>query len=239
MLLLSLIAGSALAQPTCTPVGMSDIVDVQAPAVLVLGSRRGTQPDLWRARRVVEALEDRGESVTLALDVIHRRHQSTLEQYVRGQLPAEALPQALSWAGDVGFSYDPYEPLVRPTHRPLVAIGLDPEDAPTEGPVQVALEYQDVLRDAMAGAEVPPSRQEDFLQWVAGQDRDLATAALEAWGGQGILVIVADRVRVEGGVGLPAQLELYAEVPVHAALLAWARTPCFPGDRVWRRTPMG
>ncbi len=241
MSLIALALTAAFAQDGCVPVGMSDVIEIGSPAVLVLGVRAGTNPDLWRAIRVVDKLKDRGDAVTVAVDIVHRRHQPTLDQLAAGQIPVGSLPRALQWDAKVGFPWAPYEALLVSQDHPVLAVGVDPSDPPDaeRGPVQMPLGYFEVLRDGMAGADVPLRRQDTFLTWMAGQDRDIAATALDAWNGEGVLVLVVDRARVEGGYGVQWQADLLTDAPVMAVTTAWAKTPCYDDDLVWRWTPVG
>ena len=238
--MLWLLASVALAADTsCELVGLPDVLQVESPSVLVLGVRHGTQPDLVRASKIVEALEERGP-VTLAVDAVHHERSPIFDQLRSGQLPASSLADALRWVQDFGFAYGPYEALLSVPTRTVVAVGVRPEDSPDPStPVQLPLGYMDVLRDAMGGDGMPMAHQDRFLTRMAGQDRVIASAALDGWDQQGVLVLLVDRLRVEGGMGVGWQLERMTTQPVQSAILAWARSPCYRGDRVWKRTPMG
>ena len=94
MMLLSFIAAMAAAESQCTQIGRADIVAVPAPAVIVLGERHGTQPDLARAERIVRLLAMENE-VTLALESVGDVHQGTLDDFADGKLSLDTLPQTL------------------------------------------------------------------------------------------------------------------------------------------------
>lgn len=223
---------SASASDACTPVGLGKALSEPAPAVFVLGERKGTQPDLLRAERVVRRLARRG-SVTLALEAVHRSQQPVLDRYAAGEFVPADLPGLLGWKSHWGFDFAPYQRLVTAAVDGIevVAVGLDVEARPTEeAQVQVPPGYTHVLIDAMGQNAMRPELAMDFASWMAWRDHALASAALEAWNGEGYLVILADRLHVEGGKGVGWQLGRLTDVPVHELLLADAGA-CYPGDR--------
>lgn len=227
------------AEGACERIGLTEVVEVESPSVLVLGVRHGTQPDLLRATKIVEALEERGP-VTLAVDAVHHERSQVFEQYRNGQLPPSALSDALRWVQEFGFPYGPYEGLLSLPTRTVVGVGVEPEEElGSDVPVQLPLGYMDILRDAMGGHAMPVAHQDRFLTRVAGQDRMIGELALDAWDQQGVLIVLVDRLRVEGGMGVGWQLERLTTMPVTSALLAWAKSPCYRGDRVWKMTPTG
>lgn len=223
---------SASAADACTPVGLGRALSEPAPAVLVLGERKGTQPDLARAERVVRRLARKG-AVTLALESVHRAQQPVLDRYARGELAPSDLPGLLGWKSHWGFDWAPYQDLVTAAVDgvTVAAVGLDVEARPPEdAEVQVPPGYTHVLHDAMGQHAMPPRLSMDFASWMAWRDRSIAEAALQAWNGEGYLVILADRLHVEGGKGIAWQAERLTEVPVRALLLA-DEGACYPGDR--------
>lgn len=224
----------------CELIGFSDVTDVEAPAVIVLGERHGTQPDLARAGRVVRALADRAP-VTLALEAVHEQYQSVLDDYAAGNLETDALPERLSWEHSWGFPWRPYEPLVTAARHDVkvVAAGTDLGPAPAGREYPVPAGYMTILGDAMAGHEVPPEQQERFVRSMAWRDFRLAENAVGGWDGEGYLVVVVGRGHVEGGKGTPWQLAQLTDKPVHAFVLAWAEPPCYPGDKVWKKGIFG
>jgi hypothetical protein len=48
------------------------------------------------------------------------------------------------------------------------------------------------------------------------------------------LVILADRLHVEGGLSISCQAQRMTEAAVVPVLLAKAETPSYAGDKVWR-----
>ena len=227
------------ADRACERVGFAEVLEVESPSVLVLGARHGTQPDLLRAARIVEALEAQGP-VTLALDAVHHDRSVVLEQFRKGQLPPSALPEALKWVGEFGFPYAPYTDLLTLPSRRVIGVGLSPSDALGEDEnIQLPLGYMDILGDAMGGHDVPLKQQVRFLERVSGQDQLIGQLALDGWDGEGVLVLLVDRLRVEGGMGVAWQLERMTDISVSSAVLAWAKSPCYRGDRVWRWTLSG
>lgn len=227
---------AALAQDSCSYVGMADITSVPAPAVIVLGERHGFQPDLGRATRVARALQ-RSAPVTVALEAVHSRYQPILDDFARGKMEPSDLPALTSWEESWGFPYAPYEALVTGSRKGMkvVAAGLDLGPRPEDQAVPLPPRYMDVLKPAMAGHELPPESEGRFIQSMAWRDYRIAELALRGWSGQGYLVIVTGRGHVEGGKGVAWQAQRMTQVPVHGYVLkAGAEPPCWPGDQLWR-----
>lgn len=235
LIALALSTGFAWADP-CEEIDFADIAAVVPPAIVVLGERRATSPDTWRARRVVSHL--RGIApVTLALDVVPEDRQAVLDRYADGEIEGAALPGALAWS-DLGWPWRPYEPLVTGALHGVDVIAAGPTEAapPPWKSFPVPQGYAAVWGDAVVGPPVPKSWEQHVSRAAAWQDYQIALLATRVWSGQGYLVIVADRARVEGSHGLVWQLEQLQKGPVKPFVLAWGVSPaCYPGDRVWKR----
>jgi hypothetical protein len=233
---LALIAASAAfaqdAPPqTCTKTTIGKVTAVQPPAVIVLGERKGTLPDLSRARSIVKKLLKKGP-VTLALQAVRTDHQAVLDQLAAGTLPVEQVPAALDWENSWGFPFEAYEPLLETSALgvKLVGIGQDFTLRPPDQTVQLPPGYFAMLADPMGDNPVPPELETPFAEFVAWADKGLAQTAVSAWDGQGTLVIVVDRYFVEGGGGVPFQASKLTTAPVSAVILADAGSKCYPGD---------
>ena len=237
----SLLTALGLASPgPCDVIGGTDVLAVDPPAILVLGERHGTQPDLWRANRVVRRLSRRG-SVTLAIEAVHTRYQPVLDRYARGEVDATALPAQLEWESSWGFPWGPYASLVTAARRGVhvVAAGLDLGPAPTEGTFGIPEGYASILEDSMADHPVPKGLEDGFVRSMAWRDYSIATNAVHGWDGQGYLVILTGRGHVEGGKGVAWQAQALSHANVASFLLAWAHPACYAGDRVWHVGPLG
>lgn len=231
------LAATAWAQATCTPVqGATALADLPAPAIVVLGERKGTPLDLRRAARLVRSLQRETQPVTVALEAIDTAQQPALDDWIAGRLTADALPDALQIAERYGFSHAPYTRLLDTalTGADLVGVGLPYTAAPADTPLLVPPGYSFQLVPTMGGSPVPAALEETFAAAMAWRAAEIANRALGAWNGTGYLVIVADRALVEGGLGVSWQLQRQTETPVRAIVLADADGPCLPGDRVWR-----
>lgn len=238
---LMLLALAASAQ-TCEYVGMYGVIeDLAAPAVVVLGERRGVTMDANRAAKLVRTLVRRGDSVTVALQAVDRRRQAALDDWVAGRLGEADLPKHLGFVSDdeadlLYASYAPYADLLETGKNgaKLVAAGLPyglrPRDA--EAPIPPSYYFQ--LSDAMGDHTVPVALEETFTAAMAWRGYSVAQAALQGWDGQGYLIVVADRPLVEGGLGVQWQARRQTEVEVRAAVLADAESRCYAGDLVWR-----
>jgi hypothetical protein len=115
----------------------------------------------------------------------------------------------------------------------VVGVGLDPTMRPTDAQIPIPPGYIHVLGDAL-GQPLPVELESRFLQTVAWRDYAIASAAIEAWDGEGYLVILADRLHVEGGLGVSWQASLMTEAPVHAFVLADAESRCYDGDKLFK-----
>lgn len=226
----------AMAGEECQLVGFRDIVDVEAPAVIVLGERHGFQPDLARAMHVVRTL-DKKAGVTVALEAVHSRYQPLLDQYAKGDMPSADLPELMKWTESWGFHWAPYAPLVTAADigAAVVGAGLDLGPRPEDRSVPLPPRYLDVLAPAMGGHEIPPEKESEFIQAMAWRDYRIAELAIEGWSGQGYLVIVTGRGHVEGGKGVAWQAARMTQAPVSAYVLKpGPDAPCWPEDRLWR-----
>ena len=101
-----------------------------------------------------------------------------------------------------------------------------------DGGYEISLNGVLVLADATGEGPVPPALDERFTETVAWHDHRVARGAIEAWNGEGWLVVLVDRTWVEGGLGMPWQAEQLTDVPVSGVLLADADTRCYAGDKV-------
>ncbi|MEQ1568840.1 MAG: ChaN family lipoprotein [Myxococcota bacterium] len=215
--------------PECGRTTIGKLAQGPVPGVIVLGERKGTLPDLSRAKRLVKKLAKRGP-VTLALQAVRQDHQGVLDQAAAGQLALEQVPTALDWENSWGFPWSAYAPLLELEGVKLVGIGQDYKLRPLDEPVQLPPAYFNVLVDPMGDNPVPPELETRYVEFVAWADSRLAAAALDAWDGQGALVVVVDRYHVEGGLGVAWQAQRRTDKPVAAALLADADSRCYPGD---------
>ncbi len=235
-------AGGALLSPaamagSCTWVGFRDVVDVPAPAVIVLGERHGTQPDLNRAAKVVRKLA-RQAPVSVALEAVHHRFQPILDRYAQDKVEAGDLPALLDWDDSWGFAWRPYAALVTASDLDgvgVIAAGLDLGKKPEEAEIPIPPRYMDLLRPAMGDHPMPASMEPRFVQSMAWRDHEIARRGVEGWDGSGYLVIVTGRGHVEGSKGVGWQAALQTQAPVHAFVLkAGKEPPCYAGDRLWK-----
>lgn len=231
---------SALAQaPTCVKVSGAEIAAVDAPAVIVLGERRGIWPDLLRAERLVNRLHARGP-VTVALQSVRVEHQPILDQLMAHSIGLRDVPALTDWTNTWGIPWPSYEGLVSTGEVgvKLVAIGVDDQPRPADTPIPMPPGYLHVLLDAVGEHALPVDLEDDFVQLMAWKDHRMAQAAISQWDGQGVLVIVVDRLHVEGGLGVAWQAQRLTDRPVSAALLADGQSPCYANDRIWREHPL-
>jgi hypothetical protein len=215
----------------CQKTTVGKLTKTPGPAVLVLGERKGTLPDLARAKKIVSKLAKKGP-VTLAIQAIRADHQDVLDRYTRGEIAVDAVPDALDWPNSWGFPFEVYRPLLGTSVHgvKLVAVGGDYKRRPLEAALPLPPGYIHVLADPMGDNPVPVELEAKYVEFVAWADHQFASQAVSAWDGAGTLVIVVDRFHVEGGMGVQWQAQRLTEVPVTAAILANAESRCYTGD---------
>lgn len=231
--LLGLFAASPVSNAAkCQPTTIGALAKQPAPAIFVLGERRGTQPDLARATRLMHRLTSTGEPVTVALQAVSTDKQAVLDRYAQGVLPSTDLPGLLDWSASNGFPYRPYEPLVTAAiqETDVLAVGVPVEMRPADVPVPLAPGYIATLQDAMSGHLMPPELESRFVQTVSWTDHRIAQRAIENWDHQGYLVIVADRLHVEGGKGISYQASRMSGADLLTVNLS-GEGACYPGDQ--------
>jgi hypothetical protein len=227
------LAPLAHAQEPCAKTSLGELAALSTPAVIVLGERKGTLPDLARASKLVSKLLKKGP-VTVAVQAVRQDHQAELDAYTSGSVLLGALPATLDWENSWGFPFEAYAPLLATSDdgAKLVAIGQDYVLRPEDATLTVPPGYIHVLADAMGDAPVPVELEGPLVQTVAWADHRLAKAAIEGWSGEGALVIVVDRYHVEGGMGVQWQARTLTDSSVEAAILANADSRCYPGDKL-------
>ncbi len=233
--MLALLIATALGAD-CTYVSKADVLSVPAPAVIVLGERHATQPDLRRAGAVVKSYAARMRT-RVALEAVRAEDQAVLDRFTAGQIDAASLPDALDWGASWGFDWAPYRPLVTSSQwgATVVGAGLKLGPKPEDATIPVPPRYMDLLREAMGGHPIPLGQENSFVESMAWRDHGIAKAALDGWDGKGWLIIVTGRGHVEGGKGVAWQASQLTATPVSSFVLSGGGgAACHPGDRVWR-----
>jgi len=222
----------AVAHASCTPTTLGQLADQPEPSVLVLGERRGMAQDVKRAHKLAKKLTKRGP-VTLALQAVPVELQEALDAHAGGRLTDEQLLAKVDLPTNWGFDVPAYSKLLLAGQTPgleLVAVGVPPEMAPEGVIVPLPPAYMHVLGDTMGEHPIPVEREGRFSSLVAYTDHRVAARAVDAWDGQGFLLIVADRLHVEGAKGISWQASLLTEHPAVSVLLEASDTPCYSGD---------
>lgn len=237
--MLLLLSMTALAQDLpCPEVGLAEVAAITPPAVVVLGARGGTEPDLVRARRVITRLSSAAD-VTVGLQVLPTSSQQTLDRFADGEIALTALPDELSWEATVGGPYSGYRWLTSAALQghDVLAVGPKPGAPPSWQRVTVPSGYaSNLVRGMPEGAEIDKSLESDLVRSVAHTEEQIARAAVQNWNGRGYLVLVVDRPHATG-LGVPWQVRQLTDAPVSSVMLAWAAEPaCEPTDMVWKRT---
>lgn len=236
-LLLALLAPAAT---DCTAVGLSDLRELPRPTVIVLGESPGHFRDLRRAARLVRALRDHGESVTLALEVLPAVRADEIAEHQGPEPDLDHMRAMLQWERTIQAPFAPYRPLLAlgltRAGRPvtLLAVGQPPV-LPNAPPVTPSRELTERLAQ-LAGDDLPYVAREPLARARATTDAHIAEEALHGWSGEGVLVVVADRTRVVGPGALPMQLADRSDAPVRAATLDWRDQDCIDDTWQWRDT---
>lgn len=238
MILLAL-TSLASAQDACSDFTLTDVLAVEAPAVLVLGERHGTGLDLGRATRIAKRLAD-DQPVTVALEAVHESKQEVLDDFRDGELSVDGLREALEWDDSWGYAWGPYRPLVAGAALgfDVLAVGPTLQAPPKNKRFPVPPGYAALLEEDMGEHPVAKGIEERFVRSMAWRDNRIAHLAQQNWDRRGYLIVVTGRGHVEGGLGVPWQLDRMMQgVPVHAFVLAHGNEPrCTPGDRYWRQS---
>jgi len=232
MLWTFLLLGAAAQQPPeCETTTLGQLARKPAPAVFVLGERKGTPPDQARAWRLARKLSRKGP-VTLALQAVHIDQQPVLDAWSQGRIPDDQLGAKLQIFDFYGTGPDRYDRLIRGADIGLdvVAVGVDPAMPPADAITPQPPGYIHLLSAPMGDHPVPVELEGRYTSMVAYTDFRVASRAIEAWGGEGYLVILADRLHVEGDKGISWQASLLTSAPVHSVMLTQSDSPCYPGD---------
>ena len=220
----------------CDTVSINALTQLNGPAVLVLGERHGSKKDLKRAYKIATGLAER-QYVTVALEAVHEDGQPTLDAFSISWVTARDLPSELDWDQRWGFPYRPYKNLVEAStdNLDVVAAGLTLGPKPGDVELSIPPDYTTFLSDYMGThthGEMPPEMAERFTTSMTWRDFRIAELAVNGWGGEGVLVVVAGRGHVEGQRGTNWQLERLVDVPVYSAILSKKDARCFAGDRL-------
>lgn len=219
----------------CEGVAMTDLLELQTPAVIVLGERPGTFVDERRAERIVFRLAE-DEPVTLALEAVEGGFQSVLDDYADGRIDPSDVPPLVRWDESWPYAWSAYQPLVTAAVMgvEVIAAGLPHTSMPRGESVTLPPRYMDVIEPRLADQGLPLAYESRFVQAMAWRDRRIAEQALEGWNGKGYLIVLAHRMHVAGGRGVAWQLAQRTQAPVESVLLGRAGASCEPGDRVLR-----
>lgn len=221
------------AHANCTLSTVGQVSQQPAPSVLVLGVRRGVPQDARRAWSIVKKVSKRGP-VTLAMQAAPVSAQPAIDAYGEGQLTEEQLAQKLSLRETWGFDIPGDHKLLQAGRSgvQVVAVGVPPIPPPADTIVPMPPAYMHILGDPMGDSPVPVELEGRYTAMVAYIDHRVAARAIEAWSEQGTLVIVADRLHVEGSKGISWQAALLTQHPSVPVVLKASQTPCYTGDTV-------
>jgi len=233
-------AWTAIADDACSTATLRDVLKIPEPAVIVLGERHGAEPDMARALRVIRRLHVNSQNVTLATDMVHRDQQSAFDSYASGDESVEYLAEDLSWNDRTGFPFAPYGRLFRTTRYgvSLVAVGASPIGPPPERRPPIPQGYANWVASAIPNNTLAFGMDTRIARTLAWTDFQIAEHALLEWNNSGYLVILTERARVEGGMGVQWQAAQLTDIPVHSFILSWSQAYCTAGDKVWAKRPL-
>jgi len=222
----------ALAAP-CAQESVASLAKVEAPAVFVVAERRGVGVDQARALHLVDRLR-RTQPVRVAFTEVMADYQPVLDRFAGGQFDAADLHDLVRWDAESVMPWGAYRELVGSAVIGVeaVAAGHEYGPAPQDAVIRTSPGYLSTLRPAMHGEDVALAFQERFVRAMAWYDTQVAESALLDWDGEGYLVLIAPRLHVEGGKGIPWQMSRRTEAPVHTVVLSPAGAACRPGDLV-------
>ena len=211
------------------------LAQLPTPAVIVLGERRGLWPDLRRAEKLARKLA-RDRPVTVALQAVAADRQPILDRYAAGELADSDLPELLGWSQGWTMDYSDYQDLVAGADwgGTVLAVGHPYEARPADAVAPMPPGYFTVLLDGIGEHAMPVELEGPFATNTAWLDHRMAASAVQGWSGEGVLLILVDRLHNEGGLGVSWQVQQLTSAPVHNVLLAEANTPCYAGDLVWK-----
>jgi uncharacterized iron-regulated protein len=220
----------------CSEVAIETFVDVEAPAVFVLGERHGDASDMIKAWRVVKRLRKTGKPVRVALEAVHESNQGVLDQHAAREVRTGRLPEALRWDETWGFAWVPYKRLVASGKKGVEvrAAGLDLGPKPDDREVELPEGYAEHLMAKMAGMhhQMSPEIMGRFPTSMAWRDFRIGELAISDWSGEGYLVVLTGRGHVEGSWGTNWQLAKLTDAPVHSVVLGHEGAACLEGDRL-------
>ncbi|HAE53360.1 MAG TPA: hypothetical protein DCG25_00195 [Acidimicrobiaceae bacterium] len=232
----------AFADDACRTIALPDIAAVPEPAIIVLGERRGAQPDLGRAKRIIRRLQKNANGpVTVATDIVHHSVQRQFDAYEAGQINHASLEQNLQWPEQTSVSFAPYGQLFKLAEQgvSVKAVGIDlvgPPNTDIRPPVPAV--YPSMVNTTIADDALPFGLDGRIAEVMAYWDYQVANRAVNEWDGKGYLVILTERARVEGGGGVPWQLVQSGKRNVYSFILSWSEPFCAEGDNVWAKNPL-
>jgi uncharacterized iron-regulated protein len=220
----------AICPVDCDCVALDALADIPPPAVVVLGERHASKPDLKLAAEAVERLAETAP-VTVALEAVDHRKQAAMDQLVDGSLKPKQVEPATDWGSTWGHAFKPYLKVFKSgmaVGADFVGAGLPIGPAPDDLELKIPERYVSELGATAAQHGMDPNV---FASSMAWRDLVIAEKALEGWSGEGYLVILTGRGHVTDGLGVPWQIrEGLSEVPVVPYLLA--SEGCATGDKV-------
>ena len=219
----------AICPVDCDCVDLDTLDALAAPAVVVLGERHASKPDLKLAAKAVQRLGATAP-VTVALEAVDGRMQAAMDQLTEGVLKPKHVEGATDWATLWKHDFRPYLPVFK-ADAAFVGAGLSLGPAPEDREIAVPERYVTELGAAASHHGMDP---QVFASSMAWRDLGIAEQSVAGWSGEGFLVILTGRGHVSEGLGVSWQLQRgLTEVPVVSYLLE--AEGCATGDAVLRK----
>ena len=214
----------------CEETSVRELSQVGSPSILVLGERHGSIPDLRRAARIVRRIAKR-KPVTVALEAVAMDRQSALDKLARGEVRASDIRELAEWDKTWRHDFEAYRKLLAVKGVTFVAAGPPLEKKPEEASIPVPEAYEARLRDVALGHGMSEEDVPAFAASMAWRDYRIAELAVDGWNEQSVLIVVAGRGHVQGGLGIGWQFDQgLARQPWQTALLAPSED-CGEADR--------
>lgn len=210
--------------------------------VIYIGERHDSSADHRAQQAVIEEVHSRGASLAIGMEMFQRPFQEALDAYSRGAIDETELVRATEWEERWGFAFASYRPILefsRSAGLELIALNARRELTRTiaregEGGLSPELraELPDIDReDAEHRAMImrafgnhpglEPSRLERFYVAQLVWDETMAERVAEtvtAPGAPRQMIVLAGRLHVQAGLGIPARAARRGAFPYRVIL---------------------
>lgn len=198
---------------------------------VVVGESHGTEWHHEVQRRIYDDLVDRNSEVALGLEMIERRFQEAVDEYLASELDEEEMLTAVEWYERWGVDPSYYAPMwrrARQAGQPVVALnarrelvgrvgevgidGLDEQQRRALPDIERDDAYREYLRRIFGAHDTDESGNEGLERFFEAQlvwDETMAETAWSFVAGRGDrmqMVLLTGRGHMERGFGIPPRL---------------------------------